>query len=709
MVQPLRFRMLATVLAALAVAPAAASAHDGKVKMHAAPGFAQRYGTGTDATAPLHADTPQELQVDLAQAVREGPMTSKLNAPTVSGTQQFLPTTWCGTERTTDDVAHSALVPDEPFYKVVYAYASDQPDRFDTWKNQLQANVSIIGQFMSQQAGATKSVRFDMGTSCGPRYLDIQTVALPDTKAYYADDFNSITAAVGAALPQATAPRNVIILADQLTFNGANSLYGLGEHYNGGASDIPGAANVHNAGGLYSALFPPTGYSPPTTSGEQFYPGFWPEGMLHEISHTLGAVNYSAPHTSAAADGTPRGHCTDGYDVMCYADGPNPKVPYTTTACPQIAGASGMVQTYDCGGDDYFNPSPAAGNYLATHWNLYDSVFESSCATIGDACGGDSAAQPAPVGKPRITGTAKLGRTLSADHGTWSGTPMSFDYQWQRTPSGGPSTDIPGATDPAYVLAPDDVGTTVQVAVTATNPNGSASNTSLQTATVATAFLPVNSAAPSISGTARRGSLLTATSGSWSGASTKSFTWQHEVDGSWSSIGSGSAYLLVSGDVGSSVRVVETATNTDGSTTVPSNVIGPVAADDPVVVPEPPAAAVLPDPVVTPPVLDAIKPLVLRSVIAIKRGRRTVLRLGVTLQIAPGSAQATLASKKVRLASGRYRLKLCLGSVCKTRKLVSRHGRAKLPALVLRASGRGRLTATLSGRGGRARGRAAPR
>jgi len=29
----------------------------------------------------------------------------------------------------------------------------------------------------------------------------------------------------------------------------------------------------------------------------------------------------------------------------------------------------------DCGGDDYFNASPAPGSYLAAHWNLYNSGF----------------------------------------------------------------------------------------------------------------------------------------------------------------------------------------------------------------------------------------------------------------------------------------------------------------------------------------------
>src|SRR4051794_19603973 len=236
-------------LVALLLLPTGAQAASRKVRLVAAPGFVKKYHPGNSAKAPTHADTPRDIHIDLAAQVRTSGLAG-MSAFTVSGSQQFLPTTWCGDEISTDDTADAAQLSDEPFYKVVYAYASDQPDRFDMWKNQLQANVSLIGQFMAQQDGSTKAPRFDMGTSCGPRYLDIQTIALPGTKAAYADNFDAIPVPGGARLGAASAKRNVMILADQLTNNGPTSLYGLGQHYNGGSSDIPGAGNPHNNGSL---------------------------------------------------------------------------------------------------------------------------------------------------------------------------------------------------------------------------------------------------------------------------------------------------------------------------------------------------------------------------------------------------------------------------------------------------------------------------
>lgn len=78
--------------------------------------------------------------------------------------------------------------------------------------------------------------------------------------------------------------------------------------------------------------------------------------MLHELGHNLGAVQYTAPHSTGAA------HCTDGWDTMCYNDGGSKGNQYTTSICP--------VRIWDCNQDDYFNVNPGPTNYLATHWNI---------------------------------------------------------------------------------------------------------------------------------------------------------------------------------------------------------------------------------------------------------------------------------------------------------------------------------------------------
>jgi hypothetical protein len=353
--------------------------------------------SATLAAAPeiTHVDTPQQVGVDLAGQVRSTRLAG-VRAPATG--EQPLPTTWCGGERSTDDTADSVLTSGQAYYKLVYAYAVDQPDRFAKWQDVLQADVSLIGQYMGLQDGSTKAPRFDMGTSCGPQYVDMQAVRLPGTRASYADQFNAIATAVSAQLGPASGPRNVVILADGLTNSPAGSLYGLGQTLGGSGADAPGASNPHNAGGLNAILFAPLNYDPAVQPGQRFYPGFWAEGMLHEMTHTLGAVLPHAPHA------TSYGHCTDGYDVMCYADGGASAAPYTTTACPQLTGTqAGMTQTYDCGRDDYFNPSPPAGSYLATHWNVYDSAFEASCDSLGGACAGAAAGAVPTDAQPQDT------------------------------------------------------------------------------------------------------------------------------------------------------------------------------------------------------------------------------------------------------------------------------------------------------------------
>jgi hypothetical protein len=76
---------------------------------------------------------------------------------------------------------------------------------------------------------------------------------------------------------------------------------------------------------------------------------------------------------------------------------------------------------------------------------------------------------------PSIGGVARDGSTLTANPGSWDGTPtITYTYQWQRCDaSGNNCVDIAGETGSAYTLVPADVGGTIRVVVTAVNGAGS--------------------------------------------------------------------------------------------------------------------------------------------------------------------------------------------------------------------------------------------
>lgn len=88
---------------------------------------------------------------------------------------------------------------------------------------------------------------------------------------------------------------------------------------------------------------------------------------------------------------------------------------------------------------------------------------------------------PAATAAPSITGDDEDGQTLTADPGTWTGSPSSYSYQWQRCPDSGSCSAIAGATASTYTLLDEDVSNELQVAVTATNSYGSTAATSSST------------------------------------------------------------------------------------------------------------------------------------------------------------------------------------------------------------------------------------
>jgi hypothetical protein len=76
----------------------------------------------------------------------------------------------------------------------------------------------------------------------------------------------------------------------------------------------------------------------------------------------MGAVEDTAPHASG------RGHCDDGYDVMCYDDRDTPEQESTYRDDVCELGNRGM--RFDCNYNTYFDTEPEPGSWLESHWNL---------------------------------------------------------------------------------------------------------------------------------------------------------------------------------------------------------------------------------------------------------------------------------------------------------------------------------------------------
>ncbi len=207
-------------------------------------------------------------------------------------------------------------------------------------------------------------------------------------------------------------------------------------------------------------------------------------------------------------------------------------------------------------------------------------------------------APPANTAPPSVSGTAQEGQTLSASTGTWSESPTSLAYQWEDCNALGEGClNIAGATASTYKLTASDVAATVRVVVTAANGGGSTAASSAATAVVVSAspVAPTNTVLPSVSGTAREGQTLSASTGTWSGSPTSYvYRWQDcNASGETCSSIAGataSSYKLAAGDVGHTVRVVVKASNAGGSGEASSVATAVVVAQPPAA----PANSVLP-------------------------------------------------------------------------------------------------------------------
>jgi hypothetical protein len=288
-----------------------------------------------------------------AGAASPGPSTAPPTAPASGGAAAY-------GDVATDPTELTATVTDPPgipcytssatapVVKVFYVYQRGHPSGLVERAPQIREAVAIADLIYSMSAahtGGIRHVRWKMASGC---QLLITPVAVTGSFDLYGT-------------------RNYLVIHHLLKSNEKGLAFsedgpdcgGLGQLL---PDDQPGSANHNNAGTSFAmvAIQPCI---------QLYYNAYewaaaWEtlgEGAAHELAHTLGAVQRSAPHSTAA------GHCYDGVDVMCYTDLP-------TTILKSVCQPT-MPPLLDCRNDDYFSTNPKPGSYLAKHWNIANNRF----------------------------------------------------------------------------------------------------------------------------------------------------------------------------------------------------------------------------------------------------------------------------------------------------------------------------------------------
>ena len=239
-----------------------------------------------------------------------------------------------------------------------------------------------------------------------------------------------------------------------------------------------------------------------------------------------------------------------------------------------VLSAAGTIATIPAAGGAA--PTPVAGSPAGTSPDYQDAA-------------------PVNLAWPSITPTGPpvTGETLSVTSGTWLGAWLPFTYQWLRCDSlGANCVFIPGATGTSYVVQAADASPTVSVRVRETASNFIGSTASDASPAGHLPDWPVNLTAPLISGSPKAfpfGSVISGSTGSWSGLSPITFTfqwlycdWLNPPQCAPIPLATSSSYAPSGDYIGFRLQLKITAKNSAGSDSAFSGLSVPVTGDLPV-------------------------------------------------------------------------------------------------------------------------------
>jgi hypothetical protein len=225
---------------------------------------------------------------------------------------------------------------------------------------------------------------------------------------------------------------------------------------------------------------------------------------------------------------------------------------------------------------------------------VWETGMDSTGTTILESGPTLAVGPPVNTSAPGITGTAQQGQTLTEIPGTWPGAQPPVAIQWQDCNGSGQACHSVAANGNGSTYMPTslDVGSTIEVQEIGSNLGGPGNPVNSLPTSVVAPPSPVNLTLPTISGTTQAGQTLTETNGSWNPTPTGfSYQWLdcNSTGNNCASVaanGTGQTYVVASTDVGSTIRVAETAFNGVSAGTpadsAPSAVVVPATTAVPV-------------------------------------------------------------------------------------------------------------------------------
>jgi hypothetical protein len=200
---------------------------------------------------------------------------------------------------------------------------------------------------------------------------------------------------------------------------------------------------------------------------------------------------------------------TAGYEVTF-----DPQNATASSQNPALVGSGGVellavacssasqCTAVDNGGSEIAFEPGTPESLVAGNVNSGEELHDIACPSVTECVTGGAGAnttgtvevgfEPVPEfvtsGPPTISGVAQAGSLLSEAHGNWLNEPTGYTYQWEQCDASGANcTAIAGATGQTYLPATLEIGSTLRVSETASNPAGGSGAAAISAPTAAIA------------------------------------------------------------------------------------------------------------------------------------------------------------------------------------------------------------------------------